>query len=262
MADASLPAMRALSRPGTAMAATMPMMATTTSSSISVNPFAFRVFMSVPVVVKTDLAVHWSNRDATAQPFLMAEGASQGARSCAAPGTRKFLLPMFVGPGRQTLSVVQKLPDPNARVDGDRPGAYAPSHTGCRHLYATSQRLRSRRVRQLRPRRRRAPRHRVPRVGDRVHRQCGDETPRQTQQAGRCLDRPRADAERAGHTRHPRRVARHRAAAGGDFARLPRVGVVPARAAGLSRVRSRTGPRRIADLRGGAGSPRAHGTAG
>ena len=47
MADASLPDMRARSRPGTAMAAMMPMMATTISSSISVKPFWLRNFMSL-----------------------------------------------------------------------------------------------------------------------------------------------------------------------------------------------------------------------
>src|SRR4030095_4864802 len=41
MADVSLPDMRARSRPGTAIAAMMPMMATTISSSISVNPSFF-----------------------------------------------------------------------------------------------------------------------------------------------------------------------------------------------------------------------------
>ena len=41
MADASLPDMRARSRPGTAIAAMMPMIATTISSSISVKPFWF-----------------------------------------------------------------------------------------------------------------------------------------------------------------------------------------------------------------------------
>ena len=38
MADASLPEIRALSRLGTAIAAMMPMIATTISSSTSVNP--------------------------------------------------------------------------------------------------------------------------------------------------------------------------------------------------------------------------------
>src|SRR4051794_8348039 len=46
IADASLPDWRARSRPGTAMAAMMPMIATTMSSSISVNPsFFFRRIM-------------------------------------------------------------------------------------------------------------------------------------------------------------------------------------------------------------------------
>src|SRR2546430_1578897 len=42
MADASLPDMRARNRPGTAIAAMMPMIATTISSSINVNPSCFR----------------------------------------------------------------------------------------------------------------------------------------------------------------------------------------------------------------------------
>src|SRR5262249_5215581 len=45
MADASLPDMRARSRPGTAIAAMMPMIATTISSSMSVNPLQLRVFV-------------------------------------------------------------------------------------------------------------------------------------------------------------------------------------------------------------------------
>ena len=45
MADASLPAMRARSRPGMAIAAMMPMMATTISSSISVKPLVSRIRM-------------------------------------------------------------------------------------------------------------------------------------------------------------------------------------------------------------------------
>src|SRR6516164_3831234 len=47
IADASLPDIRARSRPGTAIAAMIPMMATTISSSISVKPFALRIFMSM-----------------------------------------------------------------------------------------------------------------------------------------------------------------------------------------------------------------------
>src|SRR5438477_2635454 len=46
IADASLPAMRARSRPGTAIAAMMPMMATTINSSISVKPLLLRILMS------------------------------------------------------------------------------------------------------------------------------------------------------------------------------------------------------------------------
>src|SRR5688500_13032806 len=45
MADASLPAIRARSRPGTAIAAMMPMMATTISNSIRVNPQFFSVLI-------------------------------------------------------------------------------------------------------------------------------------------------------------------------------------------------------------------------
>src|SRR5262245_54403922 len=43
MAEASLPAIRARSRPGTAIAARMPMIATTMSSSIRVKPSLFRI---------------------------------------------------------------------------------------------------------------------------------------------------------------------------------------------------------------------------
>ena len=45
IADASLPDIRARSRPGTAMAAMMPMMATTMSSSMSVKPLLLRIRM-------------------------------------------------------------------------------------------------------------------------------------------------------------------------------------------------------------------------
>src|SRR3954470_6761480 len=46
IADASLPEMRARSRPGTAIAAMMPMIATTIRSSIRVKPFWFRTFIA------------------------------------------------------------------------------------------------------------------------------------------------------------------------------------------------------------------------
>src|SRR3954468_8862420 len=49
IADASLPDMRARSRPGTAIAAMMPMIATTISSSMSVKPLELCLFMSSPV---------------------------------------------------------------------------------------------------------------------------------------------------------------------------------------------------------------------
>src|SRR5882757_2720560 len=45
IADASLPAIRARRRPGTAIAAMMPMIATTISSSIRVKPLALRIFI-------------------------------------------------------------------------------------------------------------------------------------------------------------------------------------------------------------------------
>src|SRR6266511_3782815 len=45
IADASLPEMRARSRPGTAIAAMMPMIATTINSSMSVKPLALRIFI-------------------------------------------------------------------------------------------------------------------------------------------------------------------------------------------------------------------------
>src|SRR5437868_8308678 len=44
IADASLPDMRARSSPGTAIAAMMPMIATTISSSMRVKPLALRIF--------------------------------------------------------------------------------------------------------------------------------------------------------------------------------------------------------------------------
>src|SRR6202171_5055611 len=47
MADASLPDMRARSKPGTAMAAMMPMIATTISSSIRVKPFWLRMLIAL-----------------------------------------------------------------------------------------------------------------------------------------------------------------------------------------------------------------------
>src|SRR5213078_1718317 len=47
MADASLPDMRARSRPGTAIAAMMPMIATTINSSIRVKPLELRIFISL-----------------------------------------------------------------------------------------------------------------------------------------------------------------------------------------------------------------------
>src|SRR5262249_61657251 len=58
IAEASLPDMRARSKPGTAIAAMMPMIATTISSSISVKPFASRIFMdSIPF--RKDRRFNW-----------------------------------------------------------------------------------------------------------------------------------------------------------------------------------------------------------
>src|SRR5204863_2631856 len=47
IADASLPDMRARRRPGTAIAAMMPMIATTISSSMRVKPLGSRIFISL-----------------------------------------------------------------------------------------------------------------------------------------------------------------------------------------------------------------------
>jgi hypothetical protein len=47
IAEASLPAIRARSRPGTAIAAMMPMMATTIKSSMSVKPLLLRIRICV-----------------------------------------------------------------------------------------------------------------------------------------------------------------------------------------------------------------------
>jgi hypothetical protein len=47
IADASLPDMRARRRPGTAIAAMIPMIATTISSSISVNPLSSWILIDV-----------------------------------------------------------------------------------------------------------------------------------------------------------------------------------------------------------------------
>src|SRR5580704_12268715 len=47
IADASLPDMRARSRPGTAIAAMMPMMATTINSSMRVKPLELRIAISL-----------------------------------------------------------------------------------------------------------------------------------------------------------------------------------------------------------------------
>src|SRR5262249_51732810 len=53
MADASLPDIRARSRPGTAMAAMMPMMATTISNSINVKPLSLRTVMILVLSIRS-----------------------------------------------------------------------------------------------------------------------------------------------------------------------------------------------------------------
>src|SRR5437867_8527020 len=50
IADASLPDIRARSRPGTAIAAMMPMIATTISSSMRVNPLLDRTFKGFTLI--------------------------------------------------------------------------------------------------------------------------------------------------------------------------------------------------------------------
>src|SRR3954469_9208756 len=47
MAEASLPEMRARRRPGTAIAAMMPLIATTISNSMRVKPFCFRLIIAL-----------------------------------------------------------------------------------------------------------------------------------------------------------------------------------------------------------------------
>src|SRR3954451_19260228 len=64
IADASLPDIRARSRPGTAIAAMMPMIATTISSSISVKPPEVRILIGVYLSVREGL--HASSSKATA----------------------------------------------------------------------------------------------------------------------------------------------------------------------------------------------------
>src|SRR5438445_5838671 len=59
MAEASLPDMRARSRPGTAIAAMMPMMATTISSSMSVKPLEFGIGASLAELLAHGLGNRW-----------------------------------------------------------------------------------------------------------------------------------------------------------------------------------------------------------
>src|SRR5580693_9161814 len=58
MADASLPDMRARSRPGTAIAAMMPMIATTISSSMRVKPLELRIFIFIFSLLQKELNDH------------------------------------------------------------------------------------------------------------------------------------------------------------------------------------------------------------
>src|SRR5947207_2944884 len=53
MAEASLPDIRARSRPGTAIAAMIPMIATTISSSIRVKPLLLRIFIGIQLSLQT-----------------------------------------------------------------------------------------------------------------------------------------------------------------------------------------------------------------
>src|SRR5262245_11645669 len=69
IADASLPAILARSNPGIAIAAMMPMIATTISSSMRVNPFALRIFITHSFKEKP-LAVRVTGVGATAMPRL------------------------------------------------------------------------------------------------------------------------------------------------------------------------------------------------
>ena len=73
MADASLPDMRARSRPGTAIAAMMPMIATTISSSISVKPLAstnLHAVISLKASTGADVNASLTPSRATAMPAL------------------------------------------------------------------------------------------------------------------------------------------------------------------------------------------------
>src|SRR5262245_1454281 len=71
MAEASLPDIRARRRPGTAIAAMMPMIATTISSSMRVKPFAFFISTtpSKPVV---NQGPSLGRRDTVEQPQCQA----------------------------------------------------------------------------------------------------------------------------------------------------------------------------------------------
>src|SRR5207249_4513284 len=79
MAEASLPDMRARSRPGTAIAAMMPMIATTISSSMRVKPSFFCIFFKFNLLERSGRALRFScNRRFVDGAFVMAE---QGGKS-------------------------------------------------------------------------------------------------------------------------------------------------------------------------------------
>src|SRR5437763_1381714 len=85
IADASLPDMRARSRPGTAMAAMMPMIATTISNSMRVNPLLARIFIATtPSLTDRDLATRVAGRK-PAPPSDAVCGGVQCARATGVP---------------------------------------------------------------------------------------------------------------------------------------------------------------------------------
>src|SRR4051812_4878732 len=74
IADASLPDIRARRRPGIAIAAMIPMIATTISSSMSVKPFWLRTFIVVtPETFSAAVARVEDGRARTSRPTLREE---------------------------------------------------------------------------------------------------------------------------------------------------------------------------------------------
>src|SRR5258705_8678877 len=76
MADASLPDMRARSSPGTAIAAMMPMIATTISSSIKVKPLELRML----IAVSSRCEVRNDGHGATGMPGLVRAKTSRNSQ--------------------------------------------------------------------------------------------------------------------------------------------------------------------------------------